>query len=140
MQKKISSDAIDPHVFDRLHPAIPETKDNAVVPSRPLENSHEDVKRETPAVLPEFEAISENSASELYFERENTIPDFERETVYDIDSFEKKSTHTEKLLAPPPDFQESLKTLSPDLQKNFKAILNGDIVGMWPIKQTFLLK
>lgn len=83
---------------------------------------------------------SDPDASELYFERETSIPDFEREAVYDVDSFEKKSTRAEKLLAPPPDFQKSLKALSPELQKSFKTILNGDIVGIWPIKQGFLLK
>ena len=88
----------------------------------------------------EGEVIPDSDASELYFERETSIPDFEREAVYDVDSFEKKSTRAEKLLVPPPDFQKSLKTLSPDLQKSFKTILNGDIVGIWPIKQGFLLK
>ncbi|GEM_PF-6486895 len=86
------------------------------------------------------EDILEDSASELYFERETAVPDFEREAVYDVDSFEKKSIRAEKLLAPPPDFQKSLSLLPPDLQKSFKTILNGDIIGIWPIKRDFLLK
>lgn len=81
----------------------------------------------------------EDSISELYFERETT-PDFERETVYDVDSFEKKSGKAEKLLTPPPNFQKSLQSFSPDLREKFKEILNADIVGIWPIKQNFLLK
>lgn len=103
----------------------------------------------SPEVMADVAHVSEDisevtqeytSNSELYFERETAVPDFKREVVYDIDSFEKKSTRAEKLLAPPPDFQKSLKTLSPDLQKNFKVLLNGDIIGIWPIKQRFLLK
>ena len=104
--------------------------------------SHQEVVADVALVAEDpLEVTSEyTSNTELYFERETAVPDFEREAVYDVDSFEKKSTRAEKLLAPPPDFQKSLKTLSPDLQKKFKALLNGDIVGIWPIKQDFLLK
>lgn len=83
---------------------------------------------------------SDASTAELYFERESIVSDFERETVYDVDSFGKKSDKIEKLLAPPPNFQKVLQSLSPDLQKKFKEILNADVVGIWPIKQKFLLK
>lgn len=83
---------------------------------------------------------SDASTAELYFERENIVSDFERETVYDVDSFGKKSDKIEKLLAPPPNFQKALQSLPPDLQKKFKEILNADVVGIWPIKQKFLLK
>lgn len=83
---------------------------------------------------------SDASTAELYFERESIVSDFERETVYDVDSFGKKSDKIEKLLAPPPNFQKALQSLPPDLQKNFKEILNADVVGIWPIKQKFLLK
>lgn len=110
-------------------------------PKRFLEESPKEVhKEQLPEITLESENGSDDIASDLYFERETSIPDFEREAVYDVDSFEKKSTRAEKLLAPPPDFQKSLKVLSPDLQKSFKTILNGDIIGIWPIKKDFLLK
>lgn len=96
-------------------------------------------EKEASEVEPQ-EDTPEDPIPELYFERETAMPDFEREAVYDVDSFGKKPTRVEKLLAPPPDFQKSLKALSPDLQEKFKAVLNGDIVGIWPIRHNFLLK
>lgn len=148
MQKKSVPDVANFDAFERLSKARTATVQVGVVnPSKPLETasqtpSHQEVvadivpvSEDSLEVAPEY-----TSNSELYFERETTAPDFEREAVYDVDSFEKKTTRAEKLLAPPPDFQKSLKNLSPDLQKKFKTLLNGDIVGIWPIKQGFLLK
>lgn len=77
--------------------------------------------------------------SDLIFEKETSIPDFEREPVYDVDNFEKNSIKAEKLLTPPPDFQDALKQLSQHLQEEFKRTLNADIVGIWPIKSNILL-
>lgn len=143
-QKKDLPPVANFDVFDRLAQArTASLQVGDIKPSRLAETaSQASSPQETTA---DIASVSEDilgytSNSELYFERETAVPDFEREAVYDVDSFEKKSTRAEKLLAPPPDFQKSLKTLSPDLQKKFKALLNGDIVGIWPIKQDFLLK
>ena len=127
-------------IFDRLPSVI---QADAIKQSNRVKTSHQipSVKEAVMDVGSDLKETSEYSSnSELYFERETAVPDFEREVVYDVDSFGKKSTRSEKMLAPPPDFQKSLKALSPDLQKSFKTILNGDIVGIWPIKQEFLLK
>ena len=147
-QKKDLPHVANFDVFDRLPQARTASIQAGVVkPSRSAEiasqaPSHQEVVADAvPVAEDPSEVTSEyTSNAELYFERETAVPDFEREAVYDVDSFEKKSSRAEKLLAPPPDFQKSLKTLSPDLQKKFKDLLNGDIVGIWPIKQDFLLK
>ena len=149
MQKKVGTGVVSCAVLDHLSQS--DTKNAAEVinsasvleisPKNPSSEEEEIVlEAEEEGSVPDLKNDSDNAASELYFERETSILDFEREAVYDVDSFEKKSTRAEKLLAPPPDFQKSLKALSPDLKKNFKTILNGDIVGIWPIKQNFLLK
>ena len=59
--------------------------------------------------------------------------------MYDIDNFEKNSLKVEKLLTPPPDFQQALKQLPQSIQNEFKQVLNADIVGVWPIKSNILL-
>ena len=77
--------------------------------------------------------------SDLFFEKENSVPDFEREPIYDVDNFGKNSFKIEKMLMPPPDFKEALNKLPVQIQADFKRILNADIVGVWPIKGDILL-
>lgn len=84
-------------------------------------------------------SLSSEEMPELFFEKETSIPDFEREPVYELDRFEKSSLKVEKMLTPPPDFKAALSKLPESIQENFKRILNADIVGIWPIKNDVLL-
>ena len=84
-------------------------------------------------------SMSLGQTSELVFEKETSIPDFEREPVYEVDNFEKNSIKVEKMLTPPPDFKNALKQLPQHIQEEFKQVLNADIVGIWPIKSNILL-
>ena len=78
---------------------------------------------------------------ELIFEREKDIPEFEKEKVYELDRFDSDTTsNVEKLLAPPPNFQETLSKFPSNLKDAFKSILNAEIVGIWPVKQDILKK
>lgn len=87
----------------------------------------------------EFQSVALDEATDLVFEKETSIQDFEREPVYDVDNFEKKSIKVERMLTPPPDFQDALKRLPQCIQEEFKRTLNADIVGIWPIKSNILL-
>ena len=80
------------------------------------------------------------SEFELFLEKDTSVADFALESVYDIDSFEQSTPKNKKHLAPPPDFQKALQTLPESLRKDFKEILHGDIIGIWPIKTNFVLK
>ena len=84
-------------------------------------------------------SLSSEEMPELFFEKETSIPDIEREPVYELDRFEKSSLKVEKMLMPPPDFKAALSKLPESIQENFKRILNADIVGIWPIKNDVLL-
>ena len=68
------------------------------------------------------------------------MPDFEREPVYDLNSFGGKQVKTETILTPPPDFKETLATLPKAVLDSFKSILHGEVVGIWPIKTQDVLK
>ena len=76
----------------------------------------------------------------LVFEKEKDVPDFEREPVYDLNSFGGKQIKTETILTPPPLFEKTLATLPKDLLDSFKSILHGEVVGIWPIKMKDVLK
>jgi len=76
----------------------------------------------------------------LVFEKEKNVPDFEREPVYDLNSFGGKQVKTETILTPPPDFEKSLATLPKDVLEVFKSVLHGEVVGIWPIKTQDVLK
>ena len=76
----------------------------------------------------------------LVFEKEKNVPDFEREPVYDLNSFGGKQVKTETILTPPPNFEKSLATLPKDLLDAFKSVLHGEVVGIWPIKVQDVLK
>ncbi len=76
----------------------------------------------------------------LVFEKEKNVPDFEREPVYDLNSFGEQQVKTETILTPPPDFEKTLATLPKDLLDSFKSVLHGEIVGIWPIKTQDVLK
>ena len=83
-----------------------------------------------------FEPIYEG----LVFEKEKDVPDFEREPVYDLNSFGGKQVKTETILTPPPNFEKTLATLPKDLLDSFKSVLHGEVVGIWPIKIQDVLK
>lgn len=84
--------------------------------------------------------LLEPAYKELVFEKEKDVVDFEREPVYDMNSFGGRSVKTEVVLAPPPHFEDAVKTLPEDVLNSFKTILHGDVVGIWPIKSKEVLK
>ena len=76
----------------------------------------------------------------LVFEKEKNVPDFEREPIYDLNSFGGKQVKAEVILTPPPNFEKSLKTLPKDVLDAFKSVLHGEVIGIWPIKVQDVLK
>ena len=76
----------------------------------------------------------------LVFEKEKDVPDFEREPVYDLNSFSGRQVKPEIVLTPPPNFEKTLASLPKDLLDSFKSVLHGEIVGIWPIKVRDVLK
>ena len=85
----------------------------------------------------------EKSASEdtdvLNFQPEPHAP-FEQEQTYNVDAFQKSDRTVEKLLTPPPDFKKALAQIPQPLKEAFKEILNGELVGVWPVGSDCLRK
>ena len=75
----------------------------------------------------------------LNFQPEPHAP-FEQEPTYDTDVFQKSDRTVEKILTPPPDFKKALMQIPQPLKEAFKEILNGELVGVWPIGSDCLRK
>lgn len=75
----------------------------------------------------------------LNFQAEPHAP-FEQEPTYDVDAFQKNDRTVEKILTPPPNFKKALTQIPQPLKKAFKEILNGELVGVWPIGSDCLRK
>ena len=85
----------------------------------------------------------EKSASEdtdvLNFQPEPHVP-FEQEQTYNVDAFQKNDRTVEKILTPPPDFKKALAQIPQPLKEAFKEILNGELIGVWPVGSDCLRK
>ena len=75
----------------------------------------------------------------LNFQPEPHAP-FEQEPTYDTDVFQKNDRTVEKILTPPPNFKKALTQIPQPLKEAFKEILNGELVGVWPIGSDCLRK
>ena len=87
----------------------------------------------------EYEKSTSEDAGILNFQPEPHAP-FEQEPTYDVDAFQKNDRTVEKLLTPPPDFKKALAQIPQPLKEAFKEILNGELVGVWPIGSDYLRK
>lgn len=85
------------------------------------------------------EKIISKDTSVLNFQAEPHAP-FEQEPTYDVDAFQKTDRTVERLLTPPPNFKKALAQIPQSLQAAFKEILNGELVGIWPIGRDCLRK
>lgn len=92
-----------------------------------------------PAKSEEYEKNTPKDADGLNFQPEPHAP-FEQEPTYDVDAFQKNDRTVEKILTPPPDFKKALTQIPQPLQEAFKEILNGELVGVWPIGSDCLRK
>jgi len=98
------------------------------VPAKPTETISDKYKQST-----------SEDAGILNFQPEPHAP-FEQEPTYDVDAFQKNDRTVEKLLTPPPDFKKALTQIPQPLKEAFKEILNGELVGVWPIGSDCLRK
>lgn len=87
----------------------------------------------------EYKKNTSEDASILNFQPEPHAP-FEQEPTYAVDAFQKGDRTVEKLLTPPPDFKKALAQTPQSLKEAFKEILNGELVGVWPIGSDCLRK
>lgn len=95
--------------------------------------------KSTEIVPDEREKSTSEDTDVLNFQPEPHAP-FEQEQTYDIDAFQKSDRTVEKLLTPPPNFKRSLAQIPQPLKEAFKEILNGELVGVWPIGSDCLRK
>ena len=93
----------------------------------------------TKTVSDECEKSTSEGTDALNFQAEPHAP-FEQEPTYDIDAFQKGDRTVEKLLTPPPDFKKALAQIPQPLKEAFKEILNGELIGIWPIGSDCLRK
>ncbi|MBR1843830.1 MAG: hypothetical protein IJ793_03080 [Opitutales bacterium] len=93
----------------------------------------------TETISDKYEKNVSKDASILSFQAEPHAP-FEQEPTYDVDAFQKNDRTVEKILTPPPDFKKTLAQIPQSLKEAFKEILNGELVGVWPIGSDCLRK
>ncbi len=86
-----------------------------------------------------YEKSASADAGVLNFQPEPHAP-FEQEPTYDVDAFQKNDRTVEKILTPPPNFKKALTQIPQPLKEAFKEILNGELVGVWPIGSDCLRK
>lgn len=86
-----------------------------------------------------YEENTSKDADVLNFQAEPHAP-FEQEPTYDVDTFQKSDRTVEKLLTPPPNFKKALTQIPQPLKEAFKEILNGELVGVWPVGSDCLRK
>lgn len=98
------------------------------VPAKPTETTSD-----------EYGKITSEDASVLNFQPEPHAP-FEQEQTYNVDAFQMNDRTVEKLLTPPPDFKKALTQIPQPLKGAFKEILNGELVGVWPVGSDCLRK
>ena len=87
----------------------------------------------------EYEKKPSKDTDVLNFQPEPHAP-FEQEPTYDTDVFQKNDRTVEKILTPPPNFKKALTQIPQPLKEAFKEILNGELVGVWPIGSDCLRK
>ena len=95
--------------------------------------------KSTETILRKPEKTISEDTSVLNFQPEPHAP-FEQEQTYDVDAFRKSDRTVEKLLTPPPNFKKALTEIPQPLKEAFKEILNGELVGVWPIGSDCLRK
>ena len=93
----------------------------------------------TETISDKHEKSTSEDAGILNFQPEPHAP-FEQEPTYDVDAFQKNDKTVEKLLTPPPNFKKALAQIPQPLKEAFKEILNGELVGIWPIGSDCLRK
>lgn len=109
------------------------------IPKREQEDLSECFPIKVPAKSEEYEKNTSEDADGLNFQPEPHAP-FEQEPTYDVDAFQKNDRTVEKILTPPPNFKKALTQIPQPLKKAFKEILNGELVGVWPIGSDCLRK
>jgi len=95
--------------------------------------------KSTKTISDKYEKNPAEDTDVLNFQPEPHAP-FEQEPTYDVDAFQKNDRTVEKLLTPPPDFKKALMQIPQPLKEAFKEILNGELVGVWPIGSDCLRK
>ena len=95
--------------------------------------------KSTETTSDEYEKKPSEDTDVLNFQPEPHAP-FEQEQTYDVDAFQKNDRTVEKILTPPPDFKKALAQTPQSLKEAFKEILNGELVGVWPIGSDCLRK
>ena len=93
----------------------------------------------TEMISEKYEKKPSEDAGALNFQPEPHAP-FEQEQTYNVDAFQKSDRTVEKLLTPPPNFKKALMQIPQPLKEAFKEILNGELVGVWPIGNDCLRK
>ena len=93
----------------------------------------------TEMISEKYEKKPSEDTDVLNFQPEPHAP-FEQEPTYDTDVFQKSDRTVEKILTPPPDFKKALMQIPQPLKEAFKEILNGELVGVWPIGSDCLRK
>lgn len=93
----------------------------------------------TETISDKYEKSASADADILNFQPEPHAP-FDREPTYDVDAFQKSNRTVEKILTLPPDFKKALTQIPQPLKEAFKEILNGELVGVWPIGSDCLRK
>ena len=114
------------------------------VPEKDKEDPSECFPMKAPAkptemISEKYEKKPSEDTDVLNFQPEPHAP-FEQEPTYDTDVFQKSDRTVEKLLTPPPDFKKALAQTPQSLKEAFKEILNGELVGVWPIGSDCLRK
>lgn len=87
----------------------------------------------------EYEKSTSEDTNGLNFQPEPHAP-FDQEPTYNVDAFQKNDRTVEKLLTPPPNFKKALTRIPQPLKAAFKEILNGELIGVWPIGRDCLRK
>ena len=93
----------------------------------------------TETISDKYEQSTSKDAGVVNFQPEPHAP-FEQEQTYDVDAFQKNERTVEKLLTPPPNFKKALTRIPQPLKAAFKEILNGELIGVWPIGRDCLRK
>lgn len=93
----------------------------------------------TEMISEKYEKKPSEDTDVLNFQPEPHAP-FEQEPTYDTDVFQKSDRTVEKILTPPPDFKKALTQVPQPLKEAFKEILNGELIGIWPIGSDCLRK
>ena len=114
------------------------------VPEKDREDLSECFPMKAPAkptemISEKYEKKPSEDTDGLNFQAEPHAP-FEQEPTYDTDVFQKNNRTVEKILTPPPDFKKALMQIPQPLKEAFKEILNGELVGVWPIGSDCLRK